>query len=307
MNKYNDNSPKNRLLGILKALLERPSHYTKNMFALKYNVSKDTISNDFDELRDAGFELSYDEKYRYAIVPSKLQGNLEELLFFTESDKNTLLEALKNTNAGYSKQKRIEEKLNTIYDVSKLGSSMFTNTFLKKVDLLEQANKEKRMVRLINYRSTNSSEVTDKLIEPFLVSVKEDILHAFSMERKDIRHFRISRIERIELTTDFWQNEEKHKILATDPFRIANNKQVQVHIKLAVGGYNELVERFPLTQAYLQPSANKANEYDFECKVNEAFLGLTNFILGYHGHIVEIIEPDNLREHIREHIKKINF
>jgi predicted DNA-binding transcriptional regulator YafY len=37
------------------------------------------------------------------------------------------------------------------------------------------------------------------LVEPFQVSVKEDILHAFEVEKKAIRHFRISRIERVEL------------------------------------------------------------------------------------------------------------
>ena len=74
-----------------------------------------------------------------------------------------------------------------------------------------------------------------------------------------------------------------------------------------VGGYNELTERFPLTQAYLQPSADEAGVFDFECKVNERFYGLTNFILGYHEHIIEIVEPESLIEHIKAHIGRINF
>jgi predicted DNA-binding transcriptional regulator YafY len=307
MNKFNDNSPKYRLLAILKLLIESPYQY-KKMLETKFNIGKDAITSDFEELKDAGFDVQYDKKYRYAIVPNKPMEHLEDMLFFTEAEKEILIEALaNNAKASEKRTKRMQEKLNTIYDVSKLGSSLFSRTFLSKANLLEQAKQEKKIVKLINYRSTNSSEVTDRLVEPFQVSVKEDILHAFEVEKKAIRHFRISRIERVELLDADWQYETQHYVTATDPFRIVNDNKIRVHIRLKVGGYNELIERFPLTQAYLQPSADELGVYDFECNVNEKFFGLTNFILGYHEHIVEIIEPESLIEHIRRHIGKINF
>ncbi|MDF7820486.1 WYL domain-containing protein [Runella sp. MFBS21] len=308
MNKFNDNSPKYRLLAILKLLIESPYQYTKKTLATKYNVDPDTIKKDFEELRDADFNVDYDNKYRYAIVPNKPLEHLEDMLFFTETEKEILMEALSvNPKASEKRSKRMQEKLNMIYDVSKLGSSLFSRTFLSKVNLLQQAKQQKRVVKLVNYRSTNSSEVSNKLVEPFSVNVKEDILHAFALDRMDIRHYRISRIERVELQEMTWQHETLHYVTATDPFRIVNDHKVRVHIRLKVGGYNELIERFPLTQAYLQPSAEEPSVYDFECNVNERFFGLTNFILGYHEHIVEIVEPESLIEHIRRHIAKINF
>lgn len=308
MNKFNDNSPKYRLLAILKLLIESPYQYTKKTLATKYNVDPDTIKKDFEELRDADFNVDYDNKYRYAIVPNKPLEHLEDMLFFTETEKEILMEALSvNPKASEKRSKRMQEKLNMIYDVSKLGSSLFSRTFLSKVNLLQQAKQQKRVVKLVNYRSTNSSEVSNKLVEPFSVNVKEDILHAFALDRMDIRHYRISRIERVELQEMTWQHETLHYVTATDPFRIVNDHKVRVHIRLKVGGYNELIERFPLTQAYLQPSAEEPGVYDFECNVNERFFGLTNFILGYHEHIVEIVEPESLIEHIRRHIAKINF
>ncbi|MFY7988451.1 MAG: helix-turn-helix transcriptional regulator [Flavobacterium sp.] len=308
MNKFNDNSPKYRLLAILKLLIESPYQYTKKTLATMYNVDPKTIKNDFEELRDADFNVDYDHQYRYAIVPNKPLQHLEDMLFFTEAEKEILIDALaNNAKASEKRTKRMQEKLHTIYDVSKLGSSLFSRTFLSKANLLEQAKQEKKVVKLINYRSTNSSEVTDRWVEPFQVSIKEDILHAFEIEKRAIRHFRISRIERVELQDMAWQYETQHYVTATDPFRIVNDNKVRVHIRLKVGGYNELIERFPMTQAYLQPSAEELGVYDFECNVNEKFFGLTNFILGYHEHIVEIIEPESLIEHIRRHIGKINF
>lgn len=307
MNLFHDNSPKFRLLALMKDLLERPYHHTRKMLATKYNVDRDTIKKDFNELRDADFFVKSDEKYRYAIVPNKSMEFLEDVLFFTESEKDFLMDALTKVNATDRRMDRIREKLETTYDVSKLGSSLFSKTFLTKANLLEQAKHQKKVVKLINYRSTNSSDVTNRLVEPFSVSTKEDILHTFDIDKQEIRHFRISRIERVEMQNQAWQYETRHYVTATDPFRIVNDKQVRVHIKLKVGGYNELTERFPLTQAYLQPSADEAGVFDFECKVNERFFGLTNFILGYHEHIVAIVEPQSLIEHVRNHIGRINF
>lgn len=307
MNRFHDNSPKNRLLSILKALLEHPYHYTRRQLALQYDTSLDTIKKDMEELRNADFNVICDDQYRYAIVPNRSTEKLEEVLFFTESDKELLTEAIQKT---FDSSKRIEklfQKLETVYDVSKLGSSLFSNSFLDKASLLERAKQQKRVVTLVNYRSTNSSEISNRTVEPFLVSTKEDILHCFDLERGAIRHFRLSRIERVEVQPLVWTNEARHVVIATDPFRIVNNNQVFVHIRLRVGGYNELTERFPLTQAYLKPSAQQAGVFDFGCKVNEKFYGLSNFILGYHEHIVEIVEPERLIAHIKTQIQQINF
>jgi fructose-1,6-bisphosphatase/sedoheptulose 1,7-bisphosphatase-like protein len=72
--------------------------------------------------------------------------HLEDMLFFTEAEKEILIEALaNNAKASEKRTKRMQEKLNTIYDVSKLGSSLFSRTFLSKANLLEQAKQEKRL------------------------------------------------------------------------------------------------------------------------------------------------------------------
>lgn len=307
MNVFHDNSPKYRLLGVLKDLLEQPYHYTRKVLATKYGVSPDAIKNDFEELRDADFIVKWDAQYRYAIAPNKSSEYLKDVLFFTEPEKDFLLEALTQANATDQRMEKIRAKLETIYDVSKLGSSLFSKTFLNKANLLEQAKKQKRVVQLSNYRSTMSSKVSDRLVEPFHISTKEDMLHAFDLDKQVIRHFRISRIEKVKMQDAAWQYEGKHYVAATDPFRIVSDQQVFVHLKLKTGALNELIERFPLAQAYIQPCAEQDDVYDFACKVNDEFLGLTNFILGYYAHIEAILEPETLIEHIRGKIGEINF
>ncbi|MCU0341285.1 MAG: HTH domain-containing protein [Spirosomaceae bacterium] len=96
MNTFHDDSPKKRLLLVLRALLENPYQYTRKQLATKYGTSTDTIKKDMEELRNADFNVICDTQYRYAVVPNQSSEKLEEVLFFTESEKNTLTEALKN-------------------------------------------------------------------------------------------------------------------------------------------------------------------------------------------------------------------
>ena len=119
------------------------------------------------------------------------------------------------------------------------------------------------------------------------------------MDKKELRHFRISRIKRIRPTETPWAYEDQHQVLATDPFRIVDDRQVMVHLRLKVGAYNELVERFPLSKAYIQEDAQEEGIYDFQARVNHQFFGLTNFILGFHHQIVEVLEPEGLKAHLR--------
>lgn len=303
MNKFNDQSPKTRLLKVLLLLLERPNGYTKKQLAEKYNVHEDTIKKDFDEIRNAGFTLDFDTNYRYAIRNDHAYEYLKELLYF--SDREQLLLDKVITQIDPTDQ-RLHQKIKSIHDISRLGSNLLNKAFLTKINLLEKAKQHRKQVILVDYRSTNSSKLASRTVEAFHISPADDMIQSFDVQVNALRHYRISRISRIEITKANWSNAGKHYIEATDPFRIATNQLIPVHIRLGVGGYNELIERFPLTLTYLHPSPEKADEYDLQCKVNPHFYGLTNFLLGYHDHVIEIVEPESLRDHIKNQLNKIS-
>ncbi len=307
MQKFKDTRSGVRLIKVLLALIENPYGYTKQQLADLYNVHADTIKQDIEDIRDAGFEVKPDKKYRYGILKNKFYEHLEELLFFTEKEQNFMLEALGKMNHADKRYDKVRNKLQTIYDISKLGSSIISKPFLTKISILEKAKANKHLVKLIAYRSTNSGEETDRLIEAFHISPHEDMLHAFDVERKGIRHFRLSRFDRVEIIEVAWNYEGKHYVQATDPFRIVDDKQVKVHVRMRMMGLNELVERFPLAQAYIRPAADIENIYELECKVNHRFYGITAFILSNHSAIVEIVEPESLIDHINQEAEKIKF
>ncbi len=306
MPKEHEYNTRTRIAKIFRVLLDQPFRYTRKELADKFGVHPDTISGDFEAFKNAEFEVRWDEKNRYAFLENKPFLQLKDLLHFSEEEQTMLYEAIENLPMTTARQQKLREKLASVYDFKKLGHSYLRKPYLTKVDLLTEAQQQKWQVVFEDYRSSNSNSIKNRLVEPFHVSPSEDTVQTFDVEKRVVNHFLISRIKRVKVLDSPWQFEGHHNIRQTDPFRIVTNDQVMVHLRLGVGAFNELVERFPLSKSHIEETDTEGT-YDFQCKVNRNFLGLTNFILGFHHKQIEIIEPDSLREHLREAVGKMVF
>ncbi len=307
MQQFKDDTPQSRLLRVLKMLIERPKSYTVNELSERLGVREKTIKRIFETLKNADFQVNFDKNYRYYIENNNQYEHLKDLLFFSERDQNFILDALAKMSADDKYKSRIQRKMETIYDFTRLSNHLLSGQFMNKINLLEKAKNEQKVVVLQDYHSTNSSTVSDKIVEPFHILPNEDILHAFDVQNKSVKHYRISRIKGVELTEEDWNPNHYRPVMPTDPFRISNPKQVRVKMKLKTGGYNELIERFPTTYGYLKPTVDDKGFYLLDCFVNQDFTGLLNFILGNYMHVVEILEPETLIERVNEEAKKIKF
>ncbi len=302
----NEYGYKIRLLRVMRDIIERPYGYTKQYFAERYGAHEDTIKNDFDTFGELGLELDWDHKRRYAFKVNKPLKKISGLLFFSEEERVLLYDAIHNLRTTPERQAHLIQKLHSLYDYSRLGFAYLRKPHLTKVDLLEQAKAEKRQVILEGYRSSNNNLVSDRLIEPFHIVPADDMLHGFDADKRVIRHFRLTRFIRVKLTDRPWQNEGSHNIMKTDPFRIVTNNQITVHLRLSVGAYNELIERYPLTRPHIEETADP-NFFDFQADVNHNFYGLTNFILGFYQLNIEVLHPPTLLEHLRAEVGKMKF
>ncbi len=302
--KEKEYSYRTRLMRIVRALIERPYGYTKRDLAEIYNTHLDSISGDFTAIRNAGFTLKHDKRYRYAFALEKPYKTLKDLLHFSEEDQVLLHDAIDQIAPNDERGRNLKKKLASLYDYKRLGHSYLRKPYLAKVDILTKAKDQKRQVILQDYRSSNSNLISNRQVEPFHIEPADDTFQSFDIGKKEIRHFRISRIRKVQLLDTPWQHEGHHNIMRADPFRIVDNRHVMVHITLSVAGYNELISRYPRTKAYIEES-QEDEIYDFQCKVNHRFLGLSNFILGNYRQVVEIIHPESLTRHLDNEINAI--
>ncbi len=138
MSKAKDQTSSTRTLLVLRAIIQSAKRYTKKELARKYNVSPYAIEDDFMAIKNAGFELEYDENYRYSIVLDKSFEYLKSLLIFSPKEEGLIIEGLQNIKHDATTAERLMRKISRIYDVSKMHNT-FDKSFLTKMDKLEKA------------------------------------------------------------------------------------------------------------------------------------------------------------------------
>jgi predicted DNA-binding transcriptional regulator YafY len=296
-----------RIIKVILYLLAHPYRFTKKELADKLRanyeeVTFEQVKGDIDIISNSGMGFHQDTTHwKCAIIPDRSFSELNYLLPLTEEDRTKISAALK-TQMNEKEVLYLSNKLSSLYDFQKLGIQALRRPALERLDALEAAIKKKVVVVLENYFS-NTSPARNRKVEPFHVDAELDTLQAYDLETLKVKHFRLSRIERVTPTEEAWQYEGKHVNKPTDVFRIADDEKVMVHLQMNVSGFNALVEAFPKSRADIFPSAIP-HHFDFQSKVNSGFLGLINFIVGNSDH-VEVISPAALQDRVRMEAEKI--
>ncbi len=292
-----------RIVRLLIKVLSNPYRFKKKELADFFERHEDRIKDDFETFRNIGLHVEI-KKNRYAIIPDKEFKELSYLQELTEGERAIISKALYKEK-GTKEAEAINRKLANLFNFQKLGLRALRRPALDRIDILQLAKKENKQVILENYRSNSSNEVRNRHIEVFRIDTALDTIQAVDIDEikkgKDgldvIKHFRLSRIDRVLMTQNKWQHRKLHIQQATDVFRIANENQVRVHLRINVQAYNYLHENYPKALSEIHPSSDP-KWWDFETAINADFYGLTNFIMANSAH-VEIVYPAELKEVIR--------
>ncbi len=295
-------TPRERVIQVLLRILLHPYKFTRRDLAKHFEVSKDTIDEDIEAIMATGLQFHQDRPhYRCAVLPDTTFRELEHLQPLTKEDRFLINDALERF-ASSAKAHYLRNKLESLYDFQQLGLRALRRPALERIERLEAAKQQQQAVVLKNYHS-NSNEIRDRRVEPFHIDADLDTLQAFDLDSGETRHFRLSRIERVETTGQPWQHARSHVLKYTDVFRIADNEQVSVQLRLDVMAHNALVEAYPMARYETSPGA-APNTFHFQARVNSQFYGLINFIMGNASH-VEVLGPEGLKQRIREEAENI--
>lgn len=296
--------PRERIIRILLKLIRNPYTLTRKNLADEFNNGMlDAIHGDIAALKNAniGFEQEPKPPYRMAIIPDHHLKELKHLIPLTDADRAKISRSLHQFSSSKDAL-YLTNKLESLYDFQKLGLRALRRPALEKIDRLETSKVNEQQVIIEKYRS-NSNTIKDRRVEPFHIDPELDTVQAYDVDKNKCAHFKLSRIDRVILTDDPWAFKMDHHYKYTDVFRIANNDQKLVQLKLDVWGYNTLVEQYPKAMSDISVGANP-NIFEFQSRVNDQFLGIVPFIMGNSQH-VEILHPQELITKIQEEAKLI--
>ena len=291
----------NRLFEMVYLLLDREQITAKEL-AEHFEVSTRTIYRDVETLSSAGIPI-YMSKGKGGGI-SLLPGYVLNKTVITKEERADILSSLKAVQAvSLSEAGTVLDKLgslfgNTVADWIEVDFGLWGDGEKESdsFEILKQAILSKNIVEF-QYTAA-VSERKKRIVEPLKLVFKGSnwYLYAYCREREDFRFFKLKRMQDIVVTEEIFERNAPKQGLQKESIYDKQPK-VKVILKLEKEVAFRAMDDF--AECAMQPdgSAVVSGEY---------ILGelLIDLILGYGGYC-EVIEPQWVREQVRERLVKM--
>ena len=286
-------------------LLLRHENITAKQLAKELCVSTRTIYRDINILSVAGIPITSQKGFGGGL--SLLQGFSLDKSYFTQEEQNNIVQALQILKS--SNYPDADKSLNKVaglfshnlqsewleIDFSYWGSPEKERN---NITALERAIINKYVITFTYFNAELT--VTHQTVEPLKLVFKSHswYLVAYSENKKDIRTFKMSRIRELQITNQLFDRELPKDFSITPVYKEEYNTPVFIlHFseKIAYKVYDEFQEK------YIKKLDDGTLEVTFRYQLSDwTFLYLLSF-----GEYVEIIEPVEARNILKEKAKKI--
>jgi len=290
--------PQTKLLRLFQIIaVLKTGRWSIKSLAERFDTSERTIYRYVKLLEEIELLIEKDFDGKYFIHSSEdelgtSEFTLEEMklikkLIQTEVDNNPLKELLL-------------KKLSLNSELDKVPNLIVHARRGKLVEQLAQAIKDKRQVVLRSYHSANSSEITDRLIEPISFGDNYQTIIALDTKDRQTKQFKIDRIgEIVDAGKDF-QFEELHQKTTTDIFGMTGGKSTWITLNLRMRSYLLLREEHPLSLPYIEKVEDGL--YKFHGPVRNLD-GIGRFVMGLIDE-VEIVGPEEFKTYVKNKFSK---
>lgn len=302
--KKSDDMQIDRLIQIVFLLL-RHENITAKQLAEELCVSTRTIYRDINILSVAGIPITSQKGFGGGL--SLLQGFSLDKSYFTQEEQSNIVQALQILKS--SNYPDADKSLNKVaglfshnlqsewleIDFSYWGSPEKERN---NITALERAIINKYVITFTYFNAELT--VTHQTVEPLKLVFKSHswYLVAYSENKKDIRTFKMSRIRELQITNQLFDRELPKDFSITPVYKEEYNTPVFIlHFseKIAYKVYDEFQEK------YIKKLDDGTLEVTFRYQLSDwTFLYLLSF-----GEYVEIIEPVEARNILKEKAKKI--
>lgn len=251
------------------------------VLADEFDISTRTLYRYLQEIEYAGFLL--DRRDGSCILHRDAQKQMYSLFHLTDDEANVIIKMIEILDVENKDALKLLNKLNIIYDIKKLNR-LPSPTF-ENIEKLKQSMIKKTLVKLVNYRSSNSNIVSDRIVEPYQFISEYEGVWCLDHKDKQCKQFKIHRIEEVELLPNRFQYESKHNLPVEDLFHMTNKEYIDtVELELSLTAANLLMEDFPASKSLLTTSKDVPNIFYLKVPVT-SYYGIGRFVLGMSGEV----------------------
>ncbi len=278
-----------------------------NELSTKLGITDRTVYRYLETIKRAGYivECKKDGGITYYNINKEesVYHDIGDLLHFSEEEAYILSKAIHSIDNENVFKQNLIKKLYSLYDNDRVATPIIKKEYSDTIHKLTKAINNKEQVILEKYKSSNSSQIRNRLVEPFGYTTNFVAVWCFDVEAKSNKLFKTSRINTVQETGKKWQHEASHEKGHIDIFRISSYQKIPVKIKLSLRAFNLLLEEYPLAEKYIIKHTD--NEYLLDTDV-ASLHGIGRFVMGLPEE-TEIIQPQELKDFIIDKIKKINY
>lgn len=284
-----------KLINLLQGNIGKPVHRLAELL----ETDERTIYRYFKLLEALGFEVIKEfSKYKIKDRP----GNQPAMTYSTFSQEESfwLKGLIESQGKGNLLRDSLLQKLQLRSEVKQGTEQLFKANLGRFVDQIGQGISGKKQIWLKDYYSLSSDTVSDRLVEPVGFSGDYESIHAFELESKSMKVFKIERIGDVVIGSESWKFESRHELPEQALFGFSGKRKFTVRLKLSKKAYQLMLEEHPNALPFM--SIKNRNQYYFQGEIPQ-LPGLARFILGLPGEI-KVEEGEEMKAYLKEQAAK---
>lgn len=221
--------PQTKLLRLFQIIaVLKTGRWTIKSLAERFDTSERTIYRYIKLLEEVELLIEKDFDGKYFIHSSNDELGTSEFTL----DEMKLIKKLIQTEVDNNPLKELLlKKLSLNSELDKVPNLIVHARRGKLVEQLSQAIKDKKQIILRNYHSANSSEITDRLVEPISFGDNYQTVMALDTKDKQSKQFKIDRIGEVNETGKAFRFEDLHQKNTTDIFGMTGGKSTWITLK----------------------------------------------------------------------------
>ncbi|MFT7204318.1 MAG: putative DNA-binding transcriptional regulator YafY [Algoriphagus sp.] len=287
-----------KMINLLQSPIGKPVHRLAELL----ETDERTIYRYFKLLEALGFEV-IKEFSKYKIQQKPGMDQTLNYGTFSAEESNWLRSMIESQGKQNLLHDSILKKLSVRSEVKKVTEELFKANLGRLVDEIGKGIQEKVQVWLKDYYSLSSDTTSDRLVEPVAFSYNYESIHAFELESKSMKVFKIERIGEVILSQKNWESESKHVIPGRQLFGFTGKNKFLVKLKLSKKAYQLMMEEHPNARPFM--FIKNRNQYFFNGEIPQ-LPGLARFILGLPGEVT-VEEGTELKDYLNEQLGRSNF
>lgn len=291
------------ILRLIKLLVNN-SRYKIPEIAERLNVASRTVERYIQILRNAGFIVHHPKGgVPYLEKHTPFFKEISKLIHFTDAETNVVRSVVEAIDDANPLKGEIRRKLYNSHELPYTPELVVLESDCINIHLIQEAIETEKQVLLKSYRSANSNDVTDRVIEPFAFTTNYLQVWGYEVGAELCKLFKIARIGEVQILKNRWKYNHKHKVGAVDLFKMTGDKLYHIELILNLRAYNLLIEEYPKSRRHIEQIAN--NQYILKTEVFK-LEAVGRFVLGLLSDITVQNSPE-LVAFLKKALSQANF